>query len=140
MEMVPFLHFLAPLKIRPMALISGTIFQRHCIISYGGAAGVRDINLLSSAVAMPYASFAGEFLHKGIFEMAAAYAFHISQNHPFLDGNKRTALASALVFLELNGTSLSDPGEKLYQATMSLAGGDIGKEELASVFRALQSR
>ena len=107
---------------------------------YGGAAGMRDINLLSSAVAMPYASFSGEILHKDIFEMAAAYSFYISQNHPFLDGNKRTALASALVFLELNGISLSDPGEKLYPAMMSTASGDIGKEELAAILRALQIR
>jgi death on curing protein len=51
---------------------------------YGGAGETRDINLLSSAVAMPYASFPGDFLHGDIYEMAAAYAFHICQNHPFL--------------------------------------------------------
>jgi len=107
---------------------------------YGGADGVRDVNLLSSAVAMPYASFAERFLHKDIFEMAAAYSFHLSQNHPFLDGNKRTALASALVFLELNGISLSDPGGKLYPAMMSVASGDIVKQDLASIFRSLQIR
>jgi death on curing protein len=105
---------------------------------YGGSSGVRDINLLSSAVAMPYASFQSQFLHADIFEMAAAYAFHISQNHPFVDGNKRTALATALVFLELNGISLADPEEKLYDAMISLASGNIDKAGLAAILRELR--
>ncbi len=105
---------------------------------YGGADGIRDINLLSSAVAMPYASFSGSFLHNDIFEMAAAYAYHISQNHPFVDGNKRTALASALVFLELNGISLLDPKEKLYESMLSLAAGKLNKAEFAEILRSLR--
>ncbi len=105
---------------------------------YGGADGIRDINLLSSAVAMPYASFSGSFLHNDIFEMAAAYAYHISQNHPFVDGNKRTALASALVFLELNGISLVDPKEKLYESMLSLAAGKLNKAEFAEILRSLR--
>ena len=75
---------------------------------YGGLPRIRDINLLSSAIAMPHASFHGEYLHNDIYEMAAAYAFHIGKNHPFVDGNKRTALVSALVFPELNGISISE--------------------------------
>jgi death-on-curing protein len=67
----------------------------------GGQKGVRDMNLLSSALAMPQASFEGTFLHPTLFDMAAAYAYHLSQNHPFVDGNKRTGLAASLVFLEL---------------------------------------
>jgi death-on-curing protein len=105
---------------------------------YGGSSGIRDINLLSSAVAMPYVSFQDQFLHSDIFEMAAAYAFHISRNHPFVDGNKRTALAAALVFLELNGISLSDPEEKLYDVMISLASGNIAKAGLAAVLRELE--
>ena len=105
---------------------------------YGGGSGIRDINLLSSAVAMPYASFQGQFLHADLFEMAAAYAFHICQNHPFVDGNKRTALAAALVFLELNDISLSDPEEKLYHSMMSLASGILDKAGLAVVLRELR--
>jgi death-on-curing protein len=68
------------------------------IRNYGGIYGVRDLNLLSSAIYMPQSSFDGEYLHKTIPAMAAAYAFHICQNHPFIDGNKRVALASSLVF------------------------------------------
>lgn len=104
---------------------------------YGGSEGIRDMNLLSSAVAMPYASFSGMFLHSDIYEMAAAYAFHICQNHPFVDGNKRTALASALIFLELNGVSISDSQGKLYKAMVSLASGDITKVEFAKTLRDL---
>lgn len=102
---------------------------------YGGHTGIRDINLLSSAVAMPYASFSGTFLHEDIYEMAAAYAFHIAQNHPFIDGNKRTALASALVFLEMNGVSLSDPEGKLYGAMISLSSGKMNKKDLAAILK-----
>lgn len=105
---------------------------------YGGSDGVRDMTLLSSAVAMPYASFSGSFLHTDIYEMAAAYAFHICRNHPFIDGNKRTALASALVFLELNGISLLDNKGKLYDAIISLASGHLNKAEIAKILRELK--
>src|SRR3989304_5174789 len=105
---------------------------------YGGTDAIRDMGLLSSAVAMPYASFHDTFLHADIFEMAAAYAFHISQNHPFVDGNKRTALASALVFLELNGIAVSDPEGRLYDAMLSLASGDMGKAGFAEILRKLK--
>ena len=104
---------------------------------YGGKEGIRDISLLSSAVAMPYATFSGEYLHRDIYEMAAAYAFHICQNHAFIDGNKRTALASSLVFLELNGISIADPEEKLYEALMNIASGKSSKESFAEILRSL---
>ncbi len=104
---------------------------------YGGRPGIRDITLLSSAVAMPYASFSGNFLHKDIYEMAAAYAFHICQNHPFIDGNKRTALASVLVFLELNGIGISDPEDKLYESMINIASGKMTKEGFAEILRTL---
>ena len=81
----------------------------HQIEQYGGSFGVRDAGLLLSAVAAPQASFAGGFLHGTPFEMASAYLFHLARNHPFLDGNKRTALAAALVFLELNDVSIDAP-------------------------------
>jgi death-on-curing protein len=69
--------------------------------------------------------------------MAAAYAFHICQNHPFIDGNKRSALACALVFLELNGISLLDPEEKLYNAMMEVACGKLDKKYFAEILRNL---
>lgn len=102
---------------------------------FGGLTGIRDINLLSSAVAMSYASFSGDLLHKDIYEMAGAYAFHICQNHPFIDGNKRAALASALVFLELNGISISDTQDKLYKSMMNISSGKMRKEDFAEILR-----
>jgi len=105
---------------------------------YGGSDGVRDMSLLSSAAAMPYASFSGSFLHADIYEMAAAYAFHISRNHPFVDGNKRTALVSALVFLEMNGVSISDNQGELYDVMMSIASGHLNKAEFAKILRELK--
>jgi death-on-curing protein len=104
---------------------------------YGGSDGIRDIKLLCSAIAMPYASFANTFLHENIYEMAAAYAFHICQNHAFVDGNKRTALASALVFLDMNGVTISDPAGSLYDAVISMASGKMLKDEFTEVLRSL---
>ena len=107
------------------------------IVRYGGSGGIRDISLLSSAVAMPFASFSGDYFHGDIYEMAAAYAFHICRNHPFADGNKRTALASALVFLDMNGKRITDETGKLYDAMMSLASGQLRKAEIANILRSL---
>jgi death-on-curing protein len=104
---------------------------------YGGSGGVRDMHLLSSAIATPIASFSGSFLHADIYEMAGAYAFHLCRNHPFFDGNKRTALAAALVFLEINGISVSDPARELYYMMMSITTGKAGKSDLAKIFRKL---
>src|SRR5688572_4842287 len=80
--------------------------HRDQIERYGGSLGVRDWGLLKSAIAMPAATFGGQFLHTDIYEMAAAYLFHIVQNHPFIDGNKRVGAVAADVFLTLNRTRL----------------------------------
>ncbi len=112
--------------------------HRDQIERYGGSQGIRDLNLLSSSVAMPYASFSGEFLHPTIYEMAAAYAFHISQNHPFIDGNKTTALDSALVFLELNEISAADPTGKLYDAMIAIAEGKLDKTGFGKILKDLK--
>jgi death on curing protein len=102
---------------------------------YGGGLGVRDLALLQSALAMPQASFSGQYLHPTLHEMAAAYLFHLTQNHPFLDGNKRIGLAAAIAFLGLNDTWLeSDPAE-LLEVVLSVARGEIGKPEIAVFLR-----
>jgi death-on-curing protein len=72
------------------------------LAAYGGATGLRDEGLLESAVAAPQATFGGEPLMTDAVEIAAAYLFYLCRNHPFVDGNKRTALAACLVFLEAN--------------------------------------
>jgi death-on-curing protein len=100
------------------------------IRNYGGAYGVRDLNLLSSAIYMPQASFQGVYLHTTIPSMAAAYAYHICQNHPFIDGNKRVALATSLVFLDINNYDFLCDENTLYNEIMSLAKSEITKEEL----------
>ena len=101
----------------------------------GGLGGVRDHGLLESAVMMPQQQFGGQYLHEGIVAMAAAYLFHIAQNHAFHDGNKRAAVMSALVFLDVNGiTALPEP-EELEQATLSVASGQMTKSELADWLR-----
>jgi death-on-curing protein len=102
---------------------------------YGGSTGIRDVGLLQSAVAMPQASFGGEFLHKDLYEMAAAYLFHVVQNHPFIDGNKRTGAASAIIFLEMNGIEVDADEDGLIAITLSVATGQAGKKEIAAFFR-----
>jgi len=77
--------------------------------AHGGSSGLRDTALLESAVAAPQATYGGQPLLKEVVEIAAAYLFYLCSNHPFVDGNKRTALAACLVFLEANGR-LPDPG------------------------------
>jgi len=104
------------------------------IKNYGGMYGIRDINLLSSAIYMPESSFEGHYLHETIPAMAAAYAFHICQNHPFIDGNKRVALASSLVFLDINGYELNCKDEILYNKIMDVAKGETKKEELIKFY------
>jgi len=109
--------------------------HRNQIELYGGNPGIRDITLLSSAIALPKSTFDGVFLHGDLFEMAAAYVFHICQNHPFVDGNKRVALVAGLVFLELNGISIEDPRGELYSLMMRVAAGKTGKDAIAATLK-----
>jgi death-on-curing protein len=104
------------------------------IRNYGGIYGVRDINLLSSAIYMPQSGFGGEYFHKTIPAMASAYAFHICQNHPFIDGNKRVALAGSLVFLDINGYAFNCRDEIVYEKIMGIAKGEIKKEGLIKFY------
>jgi death-on-curing protein len=104
---------------------------------YGGARGMRDQGLLESAIGMPQASFGGEYFHHGPFEMAAAYAFHIAENQPFVDGNKRTALAAALVFLDWHQIEIEESGEELYSAMIQLAEKKLDKIGLSQLFERL---
>ena len=104
---------------------------------YGGQAGLRDRGLLESALAQPEASFGGEWLHEDLYAMAAAYAYHLCQNHCFVDGNKRTGLACALTFLEMNRITLLDPDGKLEGAMLRVASSKMSKEELGNLLRRL---
>lgn len=98
---------------------------------YGGAYGVRDEGALDAALHMPQAQFSGQFLHSSIFEMAAAYGFHLCQNHPFIDGNKRTAGMVMFTFLQLNGLEPIATEAAYYGTMMAVASGQMSKEKLA---------
>jgi len=111
--------------------------HRSLIERYGGSDGLRDAGLLHSAIAMPQASFGGEPLHKDLFEMAAAYLYHIVQNHPFIDGNKRTGAAAAIIFLDLNGIEIEPDEDGLVNLTLRVASSQAGKQEIAEFFRRL---
>ncbi|WP_234567858.1 type II toxin-antitoxin system death-on-curing family toxin [Rhodohalobacter sp. 614A] len=107
-------------------------FHEDQVRMYGGKQGIRDEGLLESALAQPEASFGGEYVHKTIYEMAAAYGFHICQNHPFFDGNKRTALIAMYTFLFVNGYRLQADKKSLYAIVIDLASGNVEKKELAA--------
>lgn len=111
--------------------------HRRQLEEHGGQDGVRDAGLLESAVATPQASFGGEFLHEDIFAMAAAYAFHLAENQPFIDGNKRTAIVAADVFLAVNGIVLPTATRELYDAMIGIAERRLKKADLAALFRRL---
>ena len=101
---------------------------------YGGTSGVRALDLLQSAMGNVEATFGGEYLHQSLFEMAAAYLYGICRNHPFLDGNKRTALACALAFLRFNGFKVQSGQDTLYDLVIGVAEGRIDKGAVASFF------
>jgi death on curing protein len=105
-------------------------FHQDQLERYGGKAGIRDEKLLESALAQPEASFEGEYVHKDLFHMAAAYGFHLCQNHPFYDGNKRTALIAMYTFLYVNGYQIVADKKSLFAIMMDLAQGKVSKDEL----------
>lgn len=125
--------------IEPIFLTIAEVLEIHSkqLDAHGGIHGIRERSLLESAVMTPQASFGGEYLHQDIYEMAAAYAFHIAENQPFLDGNKRTALVSALAFLDLNDCIILDPDGRLYKMLIDIANHTADKYDLAELLRSL---
>lgn len=98
---------------------------------HGGLPGIRDKGLLISAVEMPRASMFGESLHKTIYDKAAAYLFHLIQNHPFNDGNKRTGALTTILFLEENGIKIAFSDEDYEEFVVNVAKGKKDKGEIA---------
>jgi death-on-curing protein len=109
--------------------------HRRLIDTYGGSGGVRDEGLLLSALAMPQAAFFGVYAHNDIYEMAAAYLFHIVMNHPFVDGNKRTGAAAAIVFLGMNDIALTADNQTLVEFTLSVAQGQQSKSQITTFLK-----
>ena len=117
----------------PVFLTLDEVLALHddLIERYGGASGIRDLNLLSSALGTPQATFEGQFLHGSLPEMAAAYLFHLAKNHPFIDGNKRTALAASLAFLWLNDVRIAAEEGDLFDLVLAVADGKSTKAQAA---------
>ncbi len=111
------------------------------LLAHGGAVGIRDENLLESAVAAPQATMAGRRLISRPIDVAAAYLFYLCRNHPFIDGNKRTALASCLLFLEINGhlPAAKLPVEEWECLVIDVAAGRIDRDETTTRLRLLLS-
>jgi death-on-curing protein len=118
-----------------LTLDEALAIHAHQIARYGGALGVRDQGLLESALAMPAATFAGEYLHPSLPEQAAAYLFHLVKNHPFVDGNKRVGLACSFVFLRLNGIRVRATDDDLVDIVMGVAEGRRSKADIAVFLR-----
>lgn len=113
------------------------IIQIHddLVSLYGGLHGVRDMGLLISAIEMPKATMFGEFLHDSIYDKAAAYLYHIVCNHAFLDGNKRTGAATALIFLRQNGCEEKYDMGAYEEMVCSVAQGLLSKTEISKFLK-----
>jgi len=122
---------------RYLTLAEVLLIHQDQLRRYGGDPGALNTDLLSSAIAMPAASFSGQEFHETIFDKAAAYLFHLCQNHCFVDGNKRVGLAAALVFLDLNGIEVADPKGILYDLVIDVTSGKAKKPEIAETLRSL---
>ncbi len=119
------------MRVRFLGLEEIIALHAEQIDSYGGAAGIRDLGLVESATATPEASFGGDYLHGTLPEMAAAYLFHLAQNHAFVDGNKPIAAAAMFMFLFVNDLELDCTEDELVNLTLDVAKGKITKAEVA---------
>ena len=104
--------------------------HKYQIENFGGADGLRDIELLKSAIGMPESTFGGAFLHPTIYEMAAAYLYHLVENHPFVDGNKRVGTMAALIFLDINNIEFDAPESLFTEMVLKVASGKMLKAEI----------
>ena len=99
------------------------------IARFGGSDGLREPALLESAVAAPQASFGGQSPYRDIAEVAAVYLFYLCKNHPFVDGNKRTALGACIVFLRLNGIEPKSDGPEWEELTLAVAASRLDRQQ-----------
>ncbi|MFV0415108.1 MAG: type II toxin-antitoxin system death-on-curing family toxin [Chthoniobacterales bacterium] len=120
-------------------LTSEEVPQVHArvLTEHGGTAGIRSRELLESAIAAPQASFGGNPIMTEPIEIAAAYLFYLCRNHPFIDGNKRVALASCLVFLRMHGLSTRSDSKQWEALTLDVAASRLDRDETTARLRAL---
>lgn len=109
------------------------LIHQRSLVEHGGSDGIRDSGLVESALASARNTF--HYSQQDLFEVAASYAFHLAEAQAFLDGNKRTGVASALVFLALNGVYTQPPKWELYLAMIDVAQKKPTKSDLAAIFR-----
>lgn len=122
-------------KLEPVWMMKAAVLAFHLrqLTEHGGGEGVRDEGLLDSALDRPLNKFAYE--EPDIFALAAAYAYGIATNHPFVDGNKRTAYVTALTFLRVNGWRVEASQTEKYETFIALAAGELKEDVLADWFR-----
>lgn len=107
------------------------VIHDRAIKRFGGSYGVRDLSLVESAVARPQAGFGGKYLYNNIFDMAASLLQSLLKNHPFIDGNKRTALSSAAIFLKLNGYKLINNHKNEVEFAVKVDNQNLTLEEIS---------
>ena len=122
----------------PLFLSLDEVLEMHQqqIDRYGGSAGIRDSGGLQSALATPQATFDGVYLHPSIPAMAAAYLFHLCQNHAFVDGNKRIGANAAITFLLMNDWEPDFEPDEFTELVLSVASGVMDKARVTALFEA----
>ncbi len=115
-----------------IGVLEALVLHDMQLVTFGGAAGVRDVGLLEPALARPRNLLLYGKRRPSLARLAAAYAFGIMKNHPFVDGNKRTALVIAFAFLDVNGIEINASEEDTYRVFMDLASGRVSEEELGA--------
>ncbi|MFZ4693640.1 MAG: type II toxin-antitoxin system death-on-curing family toxin [Verrucomicrobiia bacterium] len=114
--------------------------HEQAIARFGGSDGIRDMALLESAVAAPQAGYGGKSVYMDAAEIGAAYLFYLCRNHPFVDGNKRTALGACLVFLRLNGIEPKADGSEWESLTLAVAASELDRPQTTARLRRLLSK
>ena len=117
-------------------MVDAVVFHDMELAAHGGSSGIRDAGMLESALMRPRNLWVYAETPPSLTRLAAAYAFGISSNHAFVDGNKRTALVVSFVFLDTNGIAVTASQEDAYRTILALAAGEIDEERLAAWFDA----
>lgn len=125
------------MSLKPKFLTASQVMSLHQlqIDQFGGSPGIKDEGLLLSALGQPEAGIGDEYFHKDLFEMAAAYLFHLVKNHVFNDGNKRIAALTAVVFLEVNGLKVTAEEDEFEKLVLDAAQSFVTKEQITDFFR-----
>ena len=111
------------------------VIHKYQIEKYGGLHGLRDQNLLDSAINYPQAMFGKQYLHVDICSMAAAYMYAIIKNHPFIDGNKRTGFMAAVIFLAYNDFFIDAKDDELFDLAIAVAISNVTETDVALFFK-----